>query len=76
MTEQETEIETQAVTYAKANRTRIARELTDLDKFPADQQPVSIFMCGSPLALEKPKLQKRFLKCLMKRELLGLTLMS
>ncbi|MGI2214537.1 hypothetical protein [Shewanella oncorhynchi] len=43
MTEQETEIETQAVTYAKANRTRIARELTDLDKFPADQQPVSIF---------------------------------
>lgn len=61
MTEQETEIETQAVTYAKANRTRIARELTDLDKFPADQQPVSIFMCGSPGA-GKTEASKAFLE--------------
>ena len=61
MTEQETEIETQAIIFAKANRTRIARELTDLGKYPADQQPVSIFMCGSPGA-GKTEASKAFIE--------------
>jgi predicted ABC-type ATPase len=61
MTEQETEIETQAIIFAKANRTRIARELTDLGKYPADQLPVSIFMCGSPGA-GKTEASKAFIE--------------
>lgn len=43
MIEQEADIEVRAIRYAKANRTRIARELTDFSLYPADEDPVSIF---------------------------------
>ncbi len=43
MIEQEADIEVRAIRYAKANRTRIARELTDFSLYPADENPVSIF---------------------------------
>jgi len=37
-----------AVAFAKKNRTKIARELTDKTKYPAEENPVSVFMAGSP----------------------------
>lgn len=48
MTDEEKLIEQEAVAYAKANKKTIASELTDLEKYPADQVPVSVFMAGSP----------------------------
>mgnify|MGYP001574469728 CR=1 FL=1 len=47
-TEAERRIELDAIAYAKANRTRIARELTDPKVFIPEQNPVSVFMAGSP----------------------------
>jgi len=37
-----------AIEYARANKKRIARELTDTSKFPPDDAPVAVFMSGSP----------------------------
>ena len=54
------ELERQAIAYAKNNRTRIARELTDKDRFPPDNRPVSVFMAGSPGA-GKTEASKAFL---------------
>ncbi|WP_244216082.1 zeta toxin family protein [Pseudomonas reidholzensis] len=34
--------------FAKQNRTRIARGLACLEKYPGDEYPVSVFMAGSP----------------------------
>ncbi len=48
MTQTNEEVQAQALAYAKSHRTRIARERTDLDKFPSEEQPVSVFMAGSP----------------------------
>ncbi|WP_258808472.1 zeta toxin family protein [Pseudidiomarina sp. CB1] len=44
----EEQIAAQAIKFAKANRTQIARTLTDKLQFPAEKQPVSVFMAGSP----------------------------
>jgi len=38
----------EAIAYAKAHKKEIAAELTDLSRFPADAEPVSVFMAGSP----------------------------
>ncbi|MBB1416304.1 zeta toxin family protein [Pseudoalteromonas sp. SG44-1] len=54
------ELERQAISYAKSNRTRIARELTDKNQFPPDTRPVSVFMAGSPGA-GKTEASKAFL---------------
>jgi len=48
-----------AVTFAKKNRTKIARELTDKKKYPAEENPVSVFMAGSPGA-GKTEVSKSF----------------
>lgn len=48
LNEKELRIESKALDYAKKNRTRIARQLTDKTIFPADETPVSVFMAGSP----------------------------
>ncbi len=48
MTDDELAIEVRAIAFAKANRTRIARELACLHSYPGEEQPVSIFMAGSP----------------------------
>ncbi|RYV02077.1 Zeta toxin [Shewanella sp. OPT22] len=61
MNQAEQEIELRAVEFAKKNRTRIGRELSDIKKYPADNQPVSIFMCGSPGA-GKTEASKVFLE--------------
>ncbi|WP_430292943.1 zeta toxin family protein [Pseudomonas sp. B1-22] len=48
MTQDESEIEQRAIAFAKANRTRIARELADVKMYPGEDTPVSVFMAGSP----------------------------
>ncbi|MGY6564674.1 MAG: zeta toxin family protein [Halomonadaceae bacterium] len=42
------EIIAQAVAYARSHRQRIAREKTDLERYPREERPISIFMAGSP----------------------------
>lgn len=42
------EIRQAAIEYAKNNKLRIARELTDPAQFEPDERPVSVFMAGSP----------------------------
>lgn len=51
----------EAITFAKANRTRIARELTCKDRYPAEKNPVAVFMSGSPGA-GKTEASKAFLE--------------
>ena len=41
-------VKLEAEEFARANKKRIARELTDPTKFPPDAQPVAVFMSGSP----------------------------
>lgn len=48
MTPEEAEIRDAAIAFAKKNKQAIAVELTDKEIFPADQNPVSVFMAGSP----------------------------
>lgn len=48
LTEQEESIRTQALEFARENKKRIARQVTDRDVFPPEEHPVSIFMAGSP----------------------------
>ena len=48
LTEQEESIRAQALDFARANKKRIARQLTDPAVFLPEERPVSIFMAGSP----------------------------
>lgn len=48
MTPAEAAVHAQAVSWAKQNRTAFARNLTSIDQFPGEQEPVSVFMAGSP----------------------------
>lgn len=48
MTENEKDFEEEAMKFAKANRTAIARRLADPKIFPGEESPVSVFMAGSP----------------------------
>lgn len=41
-------IQSNALAFARANRKRIAKELTDPNKYRPDELPVSVFMAGSP----------------------------
>jgi predicted ABC-type ATPase len=48
MTKEELATEARAVEFAKRHRTAIARELASKALFPGEEQPVSVFMAGSP----------------------------
>ncbi|QAX83881.1 Zeta toxin [Pseudomonas sp. DTU12.3] len=61
MTPQEHEISERALAFAKVNRTRIARDLACLNRYPRDEDPVSVFMAGSPGA-GKTEVSKSFIK--------------
>ncbi|KAF1030324.1 MAG: Toxin PezT [Pseudomonas sp.] len=60
MAAQEQQISERALTFAKANRTRIARELACLARYPGEEYPVSVFMAGSPGA-GKTEVSKSFI---------------
>lgn len=38
----------EAKAYAKAHRSRLSLEITDRSRYPSEEQPVSVFMAGSP----------------------------
>ncbi|WP_438863959.1 zeta toxin family protein [Neptunicella sp.] len=61
VTEDEKRIEENAIKFAKNNRTSIANELTDLEQYPTDEEPVSVFMAGS-LRAGKTEASKAFLE--------------
>ncbi|MEX1221128.1 MAG: zeta toxin family protein [Idiomarina sp.] len=61
MTDHDRKLSEQANSFAKANRTRIARELTCKEQFPPDKKPVAVFMSGSPGA-GKTEASKAFLE--------------
>ncbi|WP_460949896.1 zeta toxin family protein [Pseudomonas marginalis] len=61
MTPLERSISERAVIFAKANRTRIARELACLSRYPGEEYPVSVFMAGSPGA-GKTEVSKSFIR--------------
>lgn len=42
------EITETAIDFAKKNKVSIAKELTDINRFPSDDHPISVFMAGSP----------------------------
>lgn len=48
LTEQEDRIQQAALDYARANKKPIARRLTDPSVFLPEENPVSVFMAGSP----------------------------
>lgn len=55
------EIISQAIKFAKSEKEKIARELTDIDKYKPDKNPVSVFMAGSPGA-GKTEFSKRLIQ--------------
>ncbi|WDY60405.1 zeta toxin family protein [Pseudomonas sp. PSKL.D1] len=48
MTPEEQDVSGRALAFAKLHRTRIAREVACLGKYPSDECPVSVFMACSP----------------------------
>lgn len=48
MTAQEQQIADEALAFAKANKKTIARRLTNPETYQSEQEPVSVFMAGSP----------------------------
>ena len=61
MTEDEKRIEQEAIKFAKKNRTAIANELTNRKRFPPEDEPVAVFMAGSPGA-GKTETSREFLQ--------------
>lgn len=52
-----------AISFAKKNKVSIAEKLTDINKFPSDDHPISVFMAGSPGA-GKTEFSKELIKIL------------
>ncbi len=48
VTEDEKRLQDEAIAYAKAHRTAIARRITDPEIHPPEAAPVTVFMAGSP----------------------------
>lgn len=48
MNEEEIKIKEEANEFANRNKKDIAKEVADVNKFPQEENPVSIFMAGSP----------------------------
>lgn len=61
MTDEELAIEARAIEFAKANRTRIAREAACTRTYPGENSPTSVFMAGSPGA-GKTEVSKAFIE--------------
>jgi adenylylsulfate kinase-like enzyme len=48
LTSEEEDIRQEAIEFARKNKKKIAKRLTDRDKYPPEDNPVSVFMAGSP----------------------------
>lgn len=58
----------EAIDFVKKNKNKLAADLADLKKYPADESPVSIFMAGSPGA-GKTEFSKNLLEIIKQRGL-------
>ena len=47
-TDDEAQVEQEALDYARAHKKAIAKRLTDMGRHPREESPVSVFMAGSP----------------------------
>lgn len=63
MNEQEKALEQAALEFARANKKKIAKEITDRQRYLSESSPVSVFMAGSPGA-GKTEFSKRYLSLL------------
>jgi hypothetical protein len=48
LTKEEKAIQDAALAFARENKKVIAKRLTDISRFPPEDEPVSVFMAGSP----------------------------
>lgn len=48
MDKEQTKVQQKALEFARSNKKRIAKEITDLGIYPREVNPVSVFMAGSP----------------------------
>ena len=48
LTQEEERIQSEALEFARKNKKDIAKRLTDLSRFTPEDEPVSVFMAGSP----------------------------
>jgi len=48
LTQVQTDIKERAITFARGNKKAVARRETDRDIFVSEEEPVSVFMAGSP----------------------------
>lgn len=60
MDDNELKIKQEADAYANSNKKSIANKFTDVDKYPSEDNPVSVFMAGSPGA-GKTEASKNFI---------------
>jgi predicted ABC-type ATPase len=67
MNEEEVATKEQADQFAKDNKRRLAKELTDASIFAPDESPTSVFMAGSPGA-GKTEYSKNFIRDLEERK--------
>ncbi len=44
----ENQVREEAIKYSRENKNEIAKKIADLNKFPRETNPVSVFMAGSP----------------------------
>lgn len=61
LTETEARLREQAIDFARSNKKRISKKLTDPDVYVPENNPVSVFMAGSPGA-GKTEASKRLLE--------------
>jgi UDP-N-acetylglucosamine kinase len=59
------EIQKQAIDFAKKNKVRIAKDLTDTTRYKPDKKPISVFLAGSPGA-GKTEFSKNLIETLEK----------
>lgn len=63
MTEEEQRISDEALAWARSNKKPFGRAFTDTKRYPGEENPVSVFMAGSPGA-GKTEVSKAFAKSL------------
>lgn len=70
MTPEQEQFVEESKAFVRANRTRLSRELTDISRYPKEEQPVSVFMAGSPGA-GKTETSKAYLEQFRETDSLG-----
>lgn len=70
MTPEQEQFVEESKAFVRENRTRLSKELTDISRYPKEEQPVSVFMAGSPGA-GKTETSKAYLEQFRETDALG-----